>query len=480
MSNAPSDAPRSFGRKPVRASLKLVANAARVALGLRDEEQAFELPARLFEQLPFTVYVCDRDGLVLRYNRRAAELWGRSPKLRDPNERFCGSYRMFRPDGSLLPHDQCPMADVLRTGISVREQEVHIDRPDGLRGIALVDIEPVKDSEGNVVGAVNCFQDITERKRSEEIGLRLAAIVGSSDDAIISKDLDGTITSWNGGAERIFGYLAEEIIGKPIMTLIPPDHQKEEEAIMGRIRRGQRVEHYETIRQRKDGSLIDISLTISPVRSAQGKVIGASKIARDITEHKRNEAQIINLAREAEHRTKNILSTVLATVRLSRADSSDDLKQLIEGRIDALAKVHGLFVQSRWTGAELHSLVAQELLPYRSETEGRVRIDGPPVMLEPNTAQTVAISLHELATNAAKYGSLSAADGIVEIAWSHTVDGRLSLRWIEAGGPTVTPPTHRGFGTRVIENMIVGQLRGEVHFDWHDQGLTCEIALPLV
>jgi len=107
-----------------------------------------------------------------------------------------------------------------------------------------------------------------------------------------------------------------------------------------------------------------------------------------------------------------------------------------------------------------------------------VRIDGPAVMLEPSTAQAIAISLHELATNAAKYGSLSAADGRVEIAWSHTADGRLSLRWIESGGPTVTPPTHRGFGTRVMEN-IIAQLKGEVRFDWRDQGLGCEIALLL-
>jgi two-component sensor histidine kinase len=249
------------------------------------------------------------------------------------------------------------MADVLRTGVSVRAQEVHIERPDGSRGIALVDIEAVKDNEGNIVGAVNCFQDITERKRSE--------------------------------------------------------------------------------------------------------------------------AQIIELAREAEHRTKNILATVLATVRLSRSDTSDDLKQLIEGRINALAQVHGLFVQSRWAGAELRALATQELSPYCGETEGRVRIDGPPVMLEPNTAQVIAISLHELATNAAKYGSLSATDGRVEIAWSRTADGRLSLRWIEAGGPTVAPPTRRGFGTRIMENIIVGQLRGEVHFDWRDQGLACEIVLPL-
>jgi PAS domain S-box-containing protein len=356
MSNISSDTPGSSRRKPIRSSIKLVANVARSALGLNGKEQTFELPARLFEQVPFAIYVCDREGLVLRYNRRAAELWGRSPELRDPAERFCGSYRMFRPDGSLLPHDQCPMADVLRTGVSVREQEVHIERPDGSRGIALVDIEAVKDGEGNIVGAVNCFQDITERKRSE--------------------------------------------------------------------------------------------------------------------------AQIVNLAREAEHRTKNILSTVLATVRLSRADTSDDLKQLIEGRIEALANVHGMFVESRWRGAELHSMVRQELSPYCGETEGRVRIEGPAVMLEPITAQTIAITLHELATNAAKYGSLSEAGGHVEIEWSHTADGRLRLRWIESDGPTVMPPTHRGFGTRIMENMI-GQLRGEVRFDWRDQGLACEITLQL-
>jgi len=483
MSRAHSDAPRSFWpswRKLVRNPIKVNAGTSgpRAAPGVHDQRQAFELPPRLFEQLPFAIYVCDRDGLVLRYNRRAAELWGRSPKPGDPDERFCGSYRMFRPDGNLLPHHQCPMADVLRTGVSVREQEVHIERPDSSRGIALVDIEAIMDSEGNVVGAVNCFQDITERKRSEEIALRLAAIVESSNDAIVSKDLDGVVTSWNAGAERIFGYLAEEIVGKSVTILTPPDFQEEEEAIIERIRRGQRVEHYETVRQRKDRSLIDVSLTVSPVRNAQGKVIGASKIARDITERKRSEAQIVSLAREAEHRTKNILATVQATVRRSHSDTSDDLKRLIEGRISALAKVHALFVESRWVGAELHRMVMQELSAYSEEGEARVRIDGPSVVLEPTTAQTTAIFLHELATNAAKYGALSAASGHIEIAWSITADGRLSLRWIESGGPTVTPPTHTGFGTNVMKDMI-GYLRGELRFDWRAEGLACEIALPL-
>src|SRR6185312_4862983 len=279
MSRAHSDAPRSFWpswRKLVRNPIKVNAGTSgpRAAPGVHDQRQAFELPPRLFEQLPFAIYVCDRDGLVLRYNRRAAELWGRSPKPGDPDERFCGSYRMFRPDGNRLPHHQCPMADVLRTGVSVRQQEVHIERPNGLRGVALVDIEALKDSEGNIVGAVNCFQDITERKHNEDAAQQFAAIVESSGAAIVSKNLDGIITSWNSGAEHIFGYLAEEIIGKPITILIPSDRQKEEETIIERIRHGQRVEHYETVRQRKNGSLIDVSLTISPVKNAQGKIIG--------------------------------------------------------------------------------------------------------------------------------------------------------------------------------------------------------------
>jgi PAS domain S-box-containing protein len=476
MSDAPSDTSRSFQRAP-SVEMSAARNGGGIDLGSRDGERAFEFPAHLFEQLPFAVYLCDRDGLVRRFNHRAAELWGRKPMLGDPNERFCGSHRMFRPDGSLLPHHQCPMAGVLRTGVSVRQQEVHID---GLRGIALVDIEAIKDSDGNILGAINCFQDITERRLAEDAALRLAAIVESSDDAIVGTDLDGIITSWNAGAERIFGYIAEEIIGKPTTILIPPDYQKEEEAIIERIRRGQRVEHFETVRQRKHGSLIDLSMTVSPVRNSQGKIIGASKIASDITERKRSDAQIVTLAHEAEHRTKNILATVQAAVRLSHSNTPDDLKRVIEGRISALAKAHTLFVESRWKGAQLHSLVTQELLPYRNGRVERVRIAGPTVMLEPNTAQAIAISLHELATNAAKYGSLSAADGDVEIAWSCTAGGQLSLRWAESGGPIVVPPTHRGCGTRIIENIIGGQPGAQVRFDWRAPGLTCEIALLLV
>jgi PAS domain S-box-containing protein len=307
---------------------------------------------------------------------------------------------------------------------------------------------------------------------------QVASIVESSEDAIIGKDLNGIITSWNKGAERIFGYVAEEVIGKPITILIPSDRQDEERGILERIRRGERVEHYETVRQRKDGNRVDFSLTVSPVKDANGNIIGASKIGRDITERKRSEEQIAILAREAEHRAKNVLATVQATVNLTQSDTPDGLKQAIGGRIQALANVHRLFVESRWMGAEIHSLVQDELAAYSQDGEAHAQIDGPKVLLEPVTAQAIAVTLHELATNAAKYGGLSTPEGKVRVEWSHAADGRLVLRWTEAGGPPVKAPTRHGFGTRVMESMIRGQLKGEVRLDWRAEGLSCEIALP--
>jgi PAS domain S-box-containing protein len=334
-------------------------------------------------------------------------------------------------------------------------------------------------SDGTVI-EVN--HDVTERKQTEaalrksEQHLRwLASIVASSDDAIISKNLDGIITSWNGGAERMYGYTAEEAIGQPITIVIPKDRQQEEREISARIKCGEHIDHFETVRRCKHGRLVAVSLSVSPIKDADGKIVGASKIARDITERKRSDACIATLAREAEHRTKNVLATVQATVNLSHSDTPDGLKQAIEGRIQALANVHGLLVKARWAGAELSGIVAQELAPYRGRDEARARIDGPDVLLEPNMAQAIAVTLHELATNAAKYGALSVPNGQVKVTWSRAPTGQLMMRWTESGGPPPKKPTREGFGTHVIGRMIREQLKGEMHLDWLAEGLACKI-----
>ena len=277
-----------------RAALNLMEDAVEsrkamegLNLDLRASEDRYRT---LFNLGPVAVYSCDSSGVIQNFNSRAAELWGRSPEHGDTDERFCGSNKLFHPDGSFMPHERCPMAQVVSGRLSeVCDEEVLIERPNGSRVTVVVNIRPLKNEHGEVTGAINCFYDITERKQAGLTAASLAAIVESSDDAIVSKDLNGVITSWNKGAVRLFGYTAAEAIGRSITMLIPADRQHEEPEILARLKSGQSVDHFETVRIRKDGSSLEISLTISPIRDAQGHVTGASKIARDITERKRAE-----------------------------------------------------------------------------------------------------------------------------------------------------------------------------------------------
>lgn len=238
----------------------------------------------LVHGLPIAIYCTDENGLITMYNEAAVELWGRRPAL--GTDVWCGAHRIFRTDLSELPLSQCPMAVVVQTKAPLVPQEIIVERPDGSRRHVLAHPQLLLDAEKRSIGAFNLLVDITDHKQAESARAHLAAIVTSSDDAIISKDLNGVITSWNAGAQQLFGYSAEEMLGRPITHLIPADRQHEERALLDRIRGGERVHHYETVRRRKDGRLVDISITVSPVRDGSGHIIGASKIARDITQEK--------------------------------------------------------------------------------------------------------------------------------------------------------------------------------------------------
>ena len=213
---------------------------------LQDFDQA-TLPMQLLDVLPAAIYVTDAEGRIIYFNDAAAALWGCRPKLH--SDQWCGSWRLFRPDGEPMPHDQCPMAKALKQKRLVWGEQAIAERPDGSRVPFMAFPAPLHDASGDMIGAVNMLIDVSEHGRAERVGRRLASIVESSEDAIISKDLNGIIVTWNKAAERLFGYLAEEVIGKPITILIPPDRQDEEIGILQRIRRGERVDHFETVRR---------------------------------------------------------------------------------------------------------------------------------------------------------------------------------------------------------------------------------------
>ena len=273
----------------------------------------------LIQALPAAVYTTDERGRITLYNQAAVALWGRDPEV--GKDLWCGSWKIYRPDGTPLPLDECPMAVALHEGRAVRDEEIVIERPDGTRRHVLPHPEPMLNAQGMVIGAINMLIDITDRKQAERAVAHLAAIVKSSEDAIVSKNLQGIVTSWNRAAERLFGYTAEEMIGQPVSRLIPANRHDEGPDILERIRRGESINQYETIRLRKDGTELPVSLTVSPLTDLHGKVIGASKIVRNIAEQKRVEEAL----RERDH-TLTTVNDALKKQAVALAEANKELE----------------------------------------------------------------------------------------------------------------------------------------------------------
>jgi two-component system CheB/CheR fusion protein len=312
----------------------------------------------------------------------------------------------------------------------------------------------------------------------------LAALVDSSFDAILSKSLDGTITSWNAAAERMYGYPAAEVIGRSIELIVPEDRFEELRGMDERLARGERVLPFETVRLTRDGRRIDVALTMSPIVDGQGRVVGASGIGHDITERRQAERQRQLLIEELNHRVKNTLATAqsLANQTLRTSPTPGHFVTAFIGRLAALATAHTVLADARWTGAALHELIAQQLAPYRAAERANLVVRGEDVWLEPSAALTLGLVLHELATNAAKHGALAGAAGAVEIRSRvrRAAGGRrLALVWRERGGPPVEGPARRGFGLTLIERGLSYQLGGSAVLEFRRDGLRCTIEFGL-
>ncbi len=217
--------------------------------------------------------------------------------------------------------------------------------------------------------------------------------------------------------------------------------------------------------------------TVAVTSDAPGQVMRLSGCTIDITERKMAEERQVLLAREVDHRAKNALAVVQSLVRLTKAESIGDFVQAVDGRVRALASVHTLLSESRWEGASLRQLVEDEMAPYQTRQSVKISIDGPAVLLLPAAAQTFALALHELATNAAKYGALSKPSSRLKLKW-HLSAENLVLSWEEVGGTSTRPPASKGFGLTVIKASIEGQLSGRVNLDWLPTGLRCGFVIP--
>ena len=450
----------------------------------------------ILDMLPIATFISDARGTILQYNRRAAEIWGRAPDPGQTHEQFTENSRFCEVDGT--PMTRSLLAEVLATGTPVRDAERMVVRADGTRLFVSVNIDPLRNAKGELVGAVNCFLDITERKRVDdalensrlralEQEQRLAATYEHAAIGISEIAPDGSFLSVNEAICSITGFSREHLLANKLFTHThPEDADPDREGFRKQV--GGELEFYSIEKRfiRKDGQVIWLSVRSSPVRADDGHLLYVVRVVQDITERKAAERRQKLLIDELNHRVKNTLATVqsLASQTARGAPTPAAFREGFEGRLIALSKAHDQLTVHHWESADLRDLISASLAPYTGAGPERVVLRGEDLVLRPRAVLTLAMTFHELTTNAAKYGALSVPGGCIEIHWQSIQgggDGRPSMRidWIEQGGPPATEPLKRGFGSKLIEGSIAAELGGSARLAFEPGGLRCEIVFPL-
>jgi two-component system, chemotaxis family, CheB/CheR fusion protein len=329
------------------------------------------------------------------------------------------------------------------------------------------------------------FVDISALRRTEEALKQHPAIVEFAQDALISISRDGSIRSWNPGAERLFGYPAQYAVRRQIGFLIASDNTNQPATLLARALRGEITGAVEVIYKRSNAVEVPVEMTAMPIRDANAAIVAVVMTARDISERKRAEAHSMLLVNELSHRVKNVLASVqsLALETLRAEPTIDAFREVFLARLRALSTTHELLVDSEWRDAGLRDVLEAELAPYQTAGRTNWTASGDNLLLTPKMVLALGMAFHELATNAVKFGALSVPTGHVAITWSEQpVEGgrRLHLSWVESGGPKVTAPTRKGFGSRLIAEGLAYELDGDVHIDYHPSGIRCEVDVPVI
>jgi PAS domain S-box-containing protein len=414
------------------------------------------------------------------WSNRFAELFELPPEARD---------KPFTEDiirQRLHPDDRAGLSEYYRAlAVSggIFDRDFRIVSSDGIVRWITARGKFIKAPSGRLERIFCLNLDITERKQADLRNAQLAAIVASSIDAIVSVDFCDTILTWNNGAEQLFGYTAEEVLGRKADFLVPDKVLSERRANMQRLLAGEAVE-YQTRGLRKDGQSIDVWIRGAPVRGLDGNFVGGSLIIRDITAQTQREAHIRFLMRELTHRSKNLLAVIQAMARqsLSLLTTPEEFVIRFSERLSGLAGSHDLLSSDDWAGASLTQLIRSQLQHYGDLFGTRILLEGPDLILRPEAAQNIGIALHELSTNAAKFGALSVPQGIVTVSWQLVSDGkdgrRMKMRWEERGGPAVTPPDHKGFGHMVMDRITGQALGGKSQAQFSPSGVCWTLDVP--
>ncbi len=458
-------------------------------------EQTLRASDELLELLPIATCVCDAAGRILQYNQRAVELWGRPPRPGETHDEFTAQSRFFAGGGRELPRSK--LAEVLKTGQSVRNEEVTVERGDGTQVVVLLNIDPLVDAQGRLVGAINCFQDVTERKRImdaldrsqhelHEQEERWNATYEHAAIGIVELDAEGRFLRVNEAICSITGMSREELLGWKLFGRTHPDDRDVDEELYRRQVAGD-IGFYSIEKRfiRKDGRVIWIAVRSSTVRDARGHFQYGVRVVQDITERKEAEERQKLLVDELNHRVKNTLATVqsLATQTARGTDSPDAFRRAFEGRLIALSQAHDELTRRHWKNADLRDIVEAATRPHLAGALEQIAIHGESLTVTPRAALTLAMALHELATNAAKYGALSVQTGRIGIDWrveqAAAGPARLRIEWVERHGPPVAEPKRQGFGARFIEGSVASELQGKAVLDYDAAGLRCTMDIPL-